>query len=82
MNNCLARERWGGTLGLDAYDTITLDMKRLIQSWRIRQTIDQAATVDDDVGRLRFERLLRDYRLWRLFASREKCARGEPNKPQ
>ena len=30
MNDCLTRERWGGTLSLDAYDTITLDMNRLI----------------------------------------------------
>jgi hypothetical protein len=58
MDDCLARERRGGTMGLDADNAITPDMDRLIQSRPIRQTVDQTATVDDDVGGLRIGSLL------------------------
>ena len=58
MDDCLARERRGGTMGLDADHAITPDMDRLIQSRSIRQTVDQTATVDDDVGGLRIGSLL------------------------
>jgi hypothetical protein len=58
MDDCLARERRGGTLGLDADNAITPDMDQLIQPRLIRQAVDQMATVDDNVGGLRIGSLL------------------------
>ncbi len=59
MDNCLIREGWGGTRVVDVDNTRTSDMDRLIQPWLIRQPVDQTATVDDDVSRLRTGGLLR-----------------------
>ena len=59
MDDCLIRESWGGILGLDADNAFTPDMDRLIQPRLIRQTVDQTATVDDDVSRLRIGDLSR-----------------------
>jgi hypothetical protein len=58
MEDCLASGRRRGTLGLDADNTIASDMDQLLQPRLIRQTIDQAATVDDDVGGLHISSLL------------------------